>query len=76
MSVDSIEYVPPEIEGNLPVDVLRTALSEKDESDVWKVVVMQIFFQPSTGRAKYQVSAHHYLDPHIGGLTRDYFFDE
>jgi len=70
MSVNTIQYVPPDIEGKVPEEVMRTAISEMTEGDVWKIVVMQTFFHPATGRAKYQVSAHHENE----GMKRDYFF--
>lgn len=67
-----IEYMPPEIKGKVPQEVQDAVSAEVADQDVWKVLVAQTFFEPASGRAKYQVSAYYGNE----GRTRDQRFGE
>ncbi len=67
ISVDEIQYVPPEIKGNLPEEVLKQAQGEIGFEDVWKVLVTQSLYRPSAEHQGYTVTAFY----GTGGQTRD-----
>lgn len=65
---DQIQYVPPEIKGNVSEEILAKALEEANTADVWKVLVMQSQFTPGAEHQGYTVQAMYGKE----GLSREH----